>query len=66
MTKPIKVGDYVYVHNARGVCTGAGKVLSIQDGVARYKRGPGLYGQRQVAKLERHPQSDNWNKEGTR
>lgn len=63
MTNPVKVGDYVFVYNARGVCTGAGKVTSIRDGVARYRRGPGLYGQRKVNLLERHPQSDNWGME---
>lgn len=63
MTQEIKVGDYVFVHNARGVCTGAGKVTSITDGVARYRKGPGLYGKRKVDRLERHPHSDQWSRE---
>jgi len=62
----IKAGDYVFVHNAKGVCTGAGRVTSITDGVARYNKGPGLYGMCKVEKLERHPQSDQWNKERVR
>ena len=58
--RPLEVGEYVYVHNGKGVCTGAGRITSITNGVARYRKGPGLYGRTKVTNLERHALSDHW------